>query len=121
MGATYYSIGPLERFPDSKIRRVFLNGHEIAVVLYKGRIYAFSNRCTHNDFQMHFGYIEDDCLWCPIHYGQYDLASGRAISGPITDLKSYEVRIVGDEVQIGVPDTETPVGSSPSEEGSNQG
>ena len=87
-----------------EIRRVFLNGHEIAVVLYKGRIYAFSNRCTHNDFQMHFGYIEDDCLWCPIHYGQYDLATGQAVSGPVTDLKSYDVRVVGGDVQIGLPE-----------------
>jgi nitrite reductase/ring-hydroxylating ferredoxin subunit len=106
MPATYHSVGPAARFTESKIRRFFLDGREVGVVLYKERFYAFSNRCTHNDFQMHFGYIEDDFLWCPIHYGQYDLATGHAVSGPITDLKSYEVRVIEDEVQIGLPDEE---------------
>lgn len=104
--SNFYSVGPRERFAESKIRRFFLDGREIGVVLYKDRFYAFSNRCTHNDFQMHFGYIEDDFLWCPIHYGQYELASGHAVSGPVTDLKSYEVRVVEDDVQVGLPEVE---------------
>jgi naphthalene 1,2-dioxygenase system ferredoxin subunit len=107
--SSFYSVGPLERFSESKIRRFFLDGREVGVVLYKERFYAFSNRCTHNDFQMHFGYIEDDFLWCPIHYGQYELATGNAVSGPVTDLKSYEVRVVADEVQIGLTDDEEPL------------
>jgi nitrite reductase/ring-hydroxylating ferredoxin subunit len=103
---TYHTVGPLERFPESKVRRVFVDGREIGVVQYDGRFYAFSNRCTHNDFQMHFGFIEDGCLWCPIHYGQFDLATGRAMGGPVTDLASFEVRVVDDEVQVGVPETD---------------
>jgi nitrite reductase/ring-hydroxylating ferredoxin subunit len=103
---TFYSVGPLDRFPDGKIRRSFLDGREIAVVRYNDRFYAFDNRCTHNDFQLHFGYIEDGCVWCPIHYGQFDLASGRAVSGPVTDLKTYEVRVVDGDVQVGIPEVE---------------
>ncbi len=106
MSVTHHSIGPAARFTESKIRRFFIDGREVGVVLYKARFYAFSNRCTHNDFQMHFGYIEDDFLWCPIHYGQYDLATGYAISGPVTDLESYEVRVIDGDVQIGLPDAD---------------
>ena len=106
---TFYSVGPVERFSNAKIRRFFLDGHEIGVVQYNERFYAFSNRCTHNDFQLHFGYIEEGCLWCPIHYGQFDLATGHAVSGPVTDLQSYEVRVVDGDVQVGIPDeTATP-------------
>jgi nitrite reductase/ring-hydroxylating ferredoxin subunit len=103
---TFYAVGPLERYPDSKIRRVFLEGREIAIVQYNERFYAFSNRCTHNDFQLHFGYIEDGCVWCPIHYGQFELETGQAVSGPVTDLASYEVRVVDGEVQVGVLEAE---------------
>jgi nitrite reductase/ring-hydroxylating ferredoxin subunit len=113
---TFYAVGPLERFPDSKIRRVFLDGREIAVVQYNERFYAFSNRCTHNDFQLHFGYIEDGCVWCPIHYGQFELETGHAVSGPVTDLASYEVRVVDGEVQVGVPEAEAAAKSEPAGE-----
>ena len=111
----FFSVGSLDRFPDSKVRRVFLDGHEIGVVQYNGNFYAFSNRCTHNDFQLHFGYIEDGCLWCPIHYGQFDLATGKAVGGPVTDLKRYEVRVVDGDVQVGLPEVPAPVATDMAE------
>ena len=111
VSTSFHSVGPVERFSNAKLRRFFLDGHEIGVVQYEGGLYAFSNRCTHNDFQLHFGYIEEDCLWCPIHYGQFDLATGRAMSGPVTDLQTYEVRVVDGDVQVGIPD-ETPAPAS---------
>jgi nitrite reductase/ring-hydroxylating ferredoxin subunit len=67
------------------------------------RWYAFSNRCTHADFQLHFGYIEDGCVHCPIHYGVYDLETGQARGGPVTDLPVYEVRVQGEAVQVRLP------------------
>lgn len=100
----FHPIGNLDYFPEEKIRRFFRSGREIAVVRYQGQFYAFSNRCTHADFQLHFGFVEDGCIWCPIHYGVYELASGKAKSGPVTDLATFEVRIQGDEVLVGVPE-----------------
>jgi nitrite reductase/ring-hydroxylating ferredoxin subunit len=70
------------------------------VVVSGGRWHAFSNRCTHADFQLHFGFIEDGCLHCPIHYGVYDLETGAARGGPVTDLAVYAVRLRGEDVQV---------------------
>jgi nitrite reductase/ring-hydroxylating ferredoxin subunit len=106
MAIEYYSAGELDYFPEEKIRRVFRGDREIAIVRYKGEFYAFSSRCTHADFQLHFGFIEDGCLWCPIHYGQFNVTTGEAIGGPVTDLKTFPVRIEGDTVFIGVPHDE---------------
>jgi nitrite reductase/ring-hydroxylating ferredoxin subunit len=99
----YHYCEKLSYFPEDKVRRFFRGGKEIAVVQHAGRLHAFSNRCTHEDFQLHFGYVEDGCIHCPIHYGVFDLLTGRALSGPVTDLATYEVRVQGDEVYIGVP------------------
>ena len=98
----YVRIDDVNAFREEKTRRYFVGGREIGVVLYQGRFYAFSNRCTHNDFQLHFGFVEDGCVWCPIHYGVFELATGKAVSGPVTDLQHYDVRVQGDEVQIGI-------------------
>jgi nitrite reductase/ring-hydroxylating ferredoxin subunit len=112
----FYSVGPTSRFPNGKIRRVFIEDQEIAVVCYGGCFYAFSNRCTHNDFQLHFGFIEDGCLWCPIHNGVFDIATGKACGGPVTDLKTYAVRVVGDEVEVSAsPRTAEPSNAEPLE------
>ena len=99
----YHYCEKLTYFTENKIRRFFRGGKEIAIVSMDGRLYAFSNRCTHEDFQLHFGYVEDACVHCPIHYGVFDVASGKAVSGPVTDLETFDVRIEGDEVFVGLP------------------
>ena len=96
------SIAPVGDFREGKIRRYFVQEREIGVVLWEGRWHAFSNRCTHADFQLHFGYIEDGCINCPIHYGVFDLETGKAVGGPVTDLPVYPVRVQSDQVQVNV-------------------
>jgi nitrite reductase/ring-hydroxylating ferredoxin subunit len=98
----FVTVDTLHSFREGKIRRYFVNGKEIGVVTLNGRWHAFSNRCTHADFQLHFGFIEDGCLNCPIHYGVFDLETGRAVSGPVTDLPVYAVRVEGNEVQVSI-------------------
>jgi len=99
----FYYCEKLSYFPEEKIRRFFRGGREVAIVQDKGKLYAFSNRCTHADFQLHFGFIEDGCIWCPIHYGVYDLPTGKAKSGPVTDLDTFEVKIEGEDVYVRIP------------------
>ena len=107
-GSHIESVGGLNEFPEGKIRRRFVNGREIAVVLWGGRFYAFSNRCPHADFQMHFGFVEDDKLHCPIHYAEFELATGRAVFGPagVSDIETFAVEADGESVRVSVPAAE---------------
>jgi nitrite reductase/ring-hydroxylating ferredoxin subunit len=103
----FEGVGGLNEFPKGKIRRRFVNGREIAVVLWEGRFYAFSNRCPHADFQLHFGFIENDKVHCPIHYAEFELATGKAVYGPegVSDLETFGVEAVGGEVRVSVPES----------------
>ena len=100
----YHEVGALREFPQGKIRRRFVEGREIAVVCWRERFYAFSNRCPHADFQMHFGFVEDDKLHCPIHYAEFDLATGKAVFGPagVADIETFAVAVDGEVVKVAV-------------------
>ena len=102
----YVSIAKVADFREGKIRRYFLDGTEVGVVLWNDRFYAFHNRCPHADFQMHFGYVEDDSLHCPIHYAVFELATGRRTGGPwdIGNLPIYDVRVEDDYVKVRLPE-----------------
>ena len=105
----YHPVGALREFPEGKIRRRMVDGNEVGVVLWNGRFYAFSNRCPHADFQLHFGFVEGEKLHCPIHYAEFDLATGKATYGPqgLTDLPTYTVRVENETVQVALtPPTE---------------
>jgi nitrite reductase/ring-hydroxylating ferredoxin subunit len=100
----YHPVGALDEFPEGKIRRRFAGGRELAVVFWQGRFYAFANRCPHADFQMHFGFVEGEKLHCPIHYAEFELATGRAVYGPhgVPDIATYPVRVTGGTVEVAV-------------------
>ena len=107
--ADYTTIAPVSDFlngrgewREGKIRRYFLEGQEIGVSYWKGRFHAFSNLCPHNQFQFHFSVVDEDKVWCPIHYGVFDLETGARLGGPlnICDLPIYHVRVVDDSVQV---------------------
>lgn len=97
----YVAVGPVSDFREGKIRRYFVDGNEIGVVFWEGAFHAFSNRCPHRDFQLHFGFIEDDKIYCPIHYAVFELATGRRLEGPLVDdLPLYAVRVREGVVQV---------------------
>jgi nitrite reductase/ring-hydroxylating ferredoxin subunit len=100
--ADFVTVAQVSDFREGKIRRYFVDGREIGVVLWRDRWHAFSNRCTHQDFQMHFGYVEDDSLHCPIHFAVFELATGARTGGPwsIDDLPVYDIRVEGNDVQV---------------------
>lgn len=98
----FHPVGAIAEFPEGKIRRRMVEGREVAVVLWEGCFYAFSNRCPHAGFQMNFGFIENDKLHCPIHYAEFELATGRAVYGPqgVPDIATYAVRVEGETVEV---------------------
>ena len=108
---TFHPVGALREFPEGRLRRRLVEGNEVAVVLWNGRFYAFSNRCPHAGFQMHFGFLEGEKLHCPIHYAEFDLETGKALYGPagITDIAAYTVRVNHDTVEVSL----TPPHSNP--------
>ncbi|MDO8277506.1 MAG: non-heme iron oxygenase ferredoxin subunit [Burkholderiaceae bacterium] len=86
---------------------------EESVALYSidGVIYATSNVCTHEEAWLSEGYLDGDCIECPLHAAVYEVRTGRLRGGPMCpDLKTYPIRIEGSEVFIDL-DAVKPPGS----------
>jgi nitrite reductase/ring-hydroxylating ferredoxin subunit len=77
------------------------SGDLIALTEIEGRIYAFSDTCTHEFALLSEGFLEGTEIECPLHQARFDVCSGRCLEGPATqDLETYEVKIEGDEVYV---------------------
>jgi naphthalene 1,2-dioxygenase system ferredoxin subunit len=73
----------------------------IAIYNVDGTFYATSNVCTHAFALLSDGWLDGEEVECPLHAGRYDVTTGKALCPPVeVDLKTYPVRVVGDEVQI---------------------
>ncbi|BBU30751.1 hypothetical protein BTHE68_44850 [Burkholderia sp. THE68] len=77
----------------------------IPIALYNldGEFFATHDICTHAHACLSDGYLEDGKIECPMHQGVFDVRTGKALSGPVdVDIRTFAVRIDGDEVQVDV-------------------
>ena len=80
---------------------VTLGDTEIVLCLLDEAVYALDNICTHEYAQLADGFIEGDCIECPLHQAQFHIPSGRAMSPPADeDLATYPVRVQDGEVYV---------------------
>jgi len=79
--------------------------HDIAVYhLDGGEWYASDNICTHEYALLSDGWLENGCIECPLHAGQFDIRTGKAMCAPVEkDLRMFPVKVEGDAVLVEVP------------------
>jgi 3-phenylpropionate/trans-cinnamate dioxygenase ferredoxin subunit len=69
----------------------------ILVVNLDGVLYAVEDKCTHEDFELSAGTIDeaDGSIECVLHGARFDLRDGRALCGPAyLPVARFPVRVV---------------------------
>jgi naphthalene 1,2-dioxygenase system ferredoxin subunit len=88
---------------DGEVIGVVVAGHEIALYEMDGALFATDDICTHAYAKLSDGWMEKGEIECPLHAGRFDIKTGKATAPPcVDDVKSYPVRVEGDEIQIKV-------------------
>lgn len=64
------------------MKAVKLNGREIVLCNYEGTFYAVERACGHAKARLERGALTGWILTCPLHYAQFDIRTGAALSGP---------------------------------------
>lgn len=66
-----------------------------------GNWYALEDRCSHGRVALSTGFVADECIECPRHGAQFDLASGEPLSPPASRaVKTYPVQLNADRVTV---------------------
>lgn len=78
-----------------------IEGKTIALHRTDSGFYATDNICTHQYALLSEGYLEDDCIECPLHQAKFCLKTGKAMSAPATvDIKTYPVKEENNEIFV---------------------
>lgn len=59
-----------------------VNGREIVICSCGGTYYAVERACGHANARLERGALTGWILTCPLHFAQFDIRSGEALSGP---------------------------------------
>ena len=91
--------------PPNTLLSVEVGDIKVCLANADGQIYAFKDNCTHRDFPLSAGEIDDGTVECTWHGARFDMATGRATRLPaIKPVRTYEVRVEDGEILIAMDD-----------------
>jgi nitrite reductase/ring-hydroxylating ferredoxin subunit len=101
--AQWVTVAQLPNLPEGEFLGVEIGDKSIAIYNVDGAIYATDNICTHAFALLTDGWLDGDCIECPLHAGRFNVKTGKALGPPVDeDLKVFETRVVGSDIQVKV-------------------
>jgi len=89
-----------------------VSGNPILISRIGGNLYAMDAICSHFFGYLPKGELKSNVVICPVHKAQYDVQTGKVVKnvpglmkmaggGKVArDLRTYEIRVVGDNVLV---------------------
>jgi 3-phenylpropionate/trans-cinnamate dioxygenase ferredoxin subunit len=83
-------------------------GDEEAVALVRtgdGGVHAVEDVCSHEDYPLSEGWVEDHTIECALHGSRFDLLTGEPDSPPaLRPVRIFAVKVEGEDVLVDLPD-----------------
>lgn len=96
----FVSVCEVSDIAENRAKTLQLNGQNIALFKYDGKLSAISNLCRHQNGPLGEGKIIDGCITCPWHGYQYLPENGQS-PPPFTEkVETYPVQCIGTTVWV---------------------
>jgi 3-phenylpropionate/trans-cinnamate dioxygenase ferredoxin subunit len=93
----------LAELKERRVMDATIGEEDIALYWVDDAAWATHNICTHAYARLSDGYLDGDCIECPIHQALFDVKTGAAVTAPAsTPVKTYPCRIEGEDVLVDV-------------------
>ncbi|MCI0521656.1 MAG: non-heme iron oxygenase ferredoxin subunit [Chloroflexi bacterium] len=100
----FVEVASQEDIPPGERIFVQIGKWDIVVFNLAGQYYAIADVCSHDDGPLGDGDVDGVEVVCPRHGARFDLRNGKARALPaVEDIAAFPVKVVGGEIQIGVP------------------
>ncbi len=101
MSDGFIPIAKVGDLPPGQMKWVAADGERLVLANVDGVFCALRDVCGHKNAPLSRGRLVGGLIECPLHFAQFDMRTGRLVSGPVsTDVPAYEVRVDGDSVLV---------------------
>lgn len=112
----FHPVVTSEKLIEDQGQPFLVEGVRVMLIRHDGKLYALDDLCPHADASMAFGMVGNGCIACPWHYAEFELATGKVLSGPaVSGLKTHQVREKRGVIEVALS-TQDETSSSGSEE-----
>lgn len=101
----WVEVAKTDDVEEGKVLAASAANKMIALYRIDGAFYATSDVCTHAFALLSDGYLDGDCIECPIHQALFHVPTGEVRGEPATEpLQTYPTKVEGDALLIDVSD-----------------
>ena len=87
--------------PPGTVKSFEVGETTVAVYNVDGTFYATEARCTHAVADLADGILEGDVIECGLHFGAFNVRTGKAIQTPcFVDLKTFRTEVKDGQVFV---------------------
>lgn len=97
----FVTVAGRDEIPSNGLIGRVVGEQAIVLVEQDGEIFALEDRCSHEEFPLSSGECDSGEITCVLHGARFNIVTGAPTALPaVMPVKTFEVRIEGDDVQV---------------------
>jgi len=93
------AVAKIGELPPGRMKWVAVDGERVVLANVDGTFCALRDVCGHKHAPLSRGRLIGHLIECPLHFAQFDMRTGKLVTGPVSaDVPVYEVRVEGETV-----------------------
>jgi nitrite reductase (NADH) small subunit/3-phenylpropionate/trans-cinnamate dioxygenase ferredoxin subunit len=99
----YVTVAKVGAIPEGRGGTFHVGERLVAVFNRGGTFHAVDDLCPHMGASLGAGFLDaDGVVTCPWHAWRFSVCDGTWCDNPRIKIDSFDVRIVGDEIQVSI-------------------
>ena len=99
----FVTVAKVGSIPEGEGATFTLGDRLVAVFFHQGNYSAIDDLCPHMGASLGAGQVDEEGkVSCPWHAWRFDVCDGTWCDNPSLKIDAYEVRVVGDEIQVAI-------------------
>ena len=97
----FVAVARVSELAPGEMKWVAVDRERVVLANVDGAFYALRDVCGHKNAPLSRGKLSGCLIECPLHFAQFDVRTGRLVTGPVSaDIPVYEVRVEGDAIYV---------------------
>jgi nitrite reductase/ring-hydroxylating ferredoxin subunit len=98
----FLKVTTVPEIPPGKAVMFQVNEAILSIFNVDGKFYAIDDRCPHRGAPLSEGVLTGTTITCPWHGAKFDVTNGKLIAGSQWSLKTYPLKIDGEDILVEV-------------------
>ena len=101
MPLEYHVVASTMELTEGQQMFIELDGEEILLCQHENQYYAVAYLCSHAEFSLEGGSMQNGSITCPYHGAEFCLKDGSVVAPPAYEaIKTYPLKVEGDTIAI---------------------